>query len=515
MKNKTNEKVGVFSYMEKLFFLPVDERFCTKDYFIMLSTSASLKIMTPDKFGMKKIPADVDEIHRWLLSNTQSRDVLIASAEMLIHGGLIPSRIDLLTEKTIEKRLSTLKQIKEKGVIVYLSVTVTRIPNYNSADEEPEYWEYYGKDISEWSKKYSAIISKTYEEEDIQKENLPTNIPKWIIEDFLNRRKRNFKTVQKCIELTKAGVIDYLSITLDDNAPDSLSFHEAQEHQKLVDKLELNDRVSIRNGADEAMITTLGRFLCDYFERKPKFYTIYRFPESKRLIPPYESSALEDSVNNHIRAVGGIVSEHIEQSDIILFVNNFNGSEKTLESPYQNVNESEIQTIKNELEKILDYAKTHNKILSIADIRYANGSDICLMKALLSMQIDWTKVNYYGWNTAGNSIGTCTGHSIIQYLAQNNFITLERDEIERYQATLILEHYGYQAIVRQKLREAGKDKCNILWTTIPCEDWAISYAKANLHDYLQEINTHFRRNWKLEAYFPWHRTFEIGIVLSE
>jgi hypothetical protein len=81
----------------RLIFLPVDERFCTRDYFIMLAGAAGLDVVSPDKsfLGQKKTPPDLERLHEWALDTVQPGDAMIASVDLLVHGGLIPSRISL------------------------------------------------------------------------------------------------------------------------------------------------------------------------------------------------------------------------------------------------------------------------------------------------------------------------------------------------------------------------------------------------------------------------------------
>lgn len=487
-------------------FLPIDERFCTKDYFVLLGKSVGIPIQVPEKLGMKKIPADADMINSWLsqFSNT----TMVISIEMLVHGGLVPSRIDLLSHETIEKRLKILYKIKENKNQIYSTVTVTRIPKYNSADEEPEYWEYLGVDLYNFSQLVAKNNGKV---DDNLLKIVGEKIPRWVIEDFLWRRQRNFNTVRKCIELTSKGVIDYLSITLDDNGEDSLSRWEGDQHLEYVKRLGIEEKVSIRNGADEASLSTLGKCITDQFDLKPKFYVKYRFPESKHLIPPYESSPLFINVENHIKAVGGVMVNNMDDCEIFLFINNFKGSEEHFESQFQKSDGGLSCDFPSEE---IRYAIRNKKILGIADVRYSNGSEIDLVEKILSLDLDWTRCNYYGWNTAGNTIGSVCAHSVLQLAGNTGYLKIDREEMERYQATLFLEHYGYQAIVRQKLREAGKGKCNILRTTIPCENWAIQFTKEHLSGFLKRINQLFHKNWSMEIFFPWHRSFEIGIILK-
>jgi len=481
-----------------IIFLPLDERFCTKDYFIMLSKSFNLDVLFPDKLGYKKIPADVDYLIDWLMKNTREKDYLLISLDMLLHGGLIPSRLDFLSLETLKNRLGILRRIKNMNTKIYAVKTLTRIPKYNSDDEEPDYWEFFGERLYQ----FSLRISKG-------EYNVPIDIPKWIIDDFIERRKRNLEITKEIINLVKEGIIDYLEITLDDNSEGSLLYKESVELENLAEQMNIRERVSIQNGADEALLTLLSKMITEKFKVRPKFKVIYSFPESKHLIPPYESFPLYINIEKHIKSCGGILSE--DHPDIILYVNNFKGDEKSREAPLQEGHRSEIPY------EILDRIN-QKEIVGIADVRYANGSDRELLEKLLSMNINWNNVSYYGWNTPGNTIGSVCAHTTLQFLANKGYLSINSEEIKKYQATLILEHYGFQADIRQKLVRELEKKLDVRYlrlpyTLIPFEEWAIDFTKKNLKRYLRRINNSFQENWDIEVFFPWHRTFEIGIRL--
>jgi len=485
----------------RIIFLPVDERFCTRDYFLFLTHAADLEVLTPSKklLGQKKVPADVDEIHRWLDCNVRERDILILSIDMLLHGGLKPSRVNLLSLNTLRSRLKILEKLRKRNVKIYLAATITRIPKYNSDDEEPVYWEYFGEKMYRLSLKLAKNNFK------IDRTDL--DIPEWIINDFLWRRKRNYEVVSNLIDLVKNKIIDFLNITLDDNSEGSLSVYEARLHKEKVENFKLSDKVSIHPGADESTMTLLSKALCDYFGISPVFRVVYSNPEYKDLIPPYEGDPLCKSIKNHIEASGGRLTE-ANKYDILMFVNN-NDNPKISESPFQ---PEKPENGRNYFE-IFKYL--NKGIVGIADVKYANGADNFLVKLLLRNEINWSITNYYGWNTAGNTIGTTCAHSIIQFLGKAGKLSINEEKMRKYQAVLLLEHWGYQANVRQKLIEEMRKKGYSQRTLIPVENWAKEYCAHELELYKREIEKAFNKKWNLGLFFPCHRPFDIGIVLSE
>ncbi|ANE41891.1 hypothetical protein JM64_07985 [Fervidobacterium ngatamarikiense] len=493
----------------RVLFLPLDERFCTKDYFIHLCSSVGIDVIFPEHFGLKKTPADVEYLANWLVQNSLGCDFAVLSLDMLLHGGLVPSRLDYTQEETLIKRLNVLSLVKKQNsnLKIYATKTVTRIPTYNSMEEEPDYWVYFGKALYE----YSTSLASGHN----IKEH---NIPQWIIQDFLWRRRRNLQTTKEAINLVKAGVIDFLSIMLDDNSEGSLVYKEACELEQLVAQLGLNEKVQIRNGADEASLSLISKCLCDHFRLQPRFKVIYRKPEHAYLVPPYHSDELDTSTKSHILGAGGHPVDLESEFDILLYVNNFEPDEPK-EAPFQN---KSIQNLKRtehaELIEWIDLAYEQNKIIAIADVRYANGSDNSLVERILEKPINWELTTYYGWNTAGNTLGSTCAHSVLLYLSKKGLLQIDREKLEKYQSILLLEHWGYQANVRkmlyEELRRRNQD-INSCLSMIKDEEWAKRFVEKNLEVYMDRINQSLKKNWKYSVFFPWHRPFEIGIVLID
>jgi hypothetical protein len=492
----------------RILFLPVDERFCTKDYFIHLCSSFGIEVVVPERFGFKKFPADVDYISDWLLENSTKCDLAILSLDMLLHGGLVPSRLDYTHEETLIRRLNILPMLKEKNsnLKVYATKSITRIPTYNSMEEEPDYWVYFGKALYE----YSLNLAK-------EQNTAETGIPQWIAKDFLWRRRRNLRITKEAILLVQSGVIDFLSIMLDDNSEGSLVYKEACELERLVKQLELTDRIHIRNGTDEATLSLLSKSLCDYFGIKPTFKVVYRRPEYKHLVPPYHSDDLTTTTKSHIFGAGGSVSSD-SKFDILLYVNNFE-PEEPAEAPFQNnYPKMKRQDEHTQLLEAIDLAYSQNKIIAIADVRYANGSDNSLIETIFHRNINWEITTYYGWNTAGNTLGSTCAHSVMLHLGKKGLLVIDKEAIERYQSILLLEHWGYQANIRKILyEEISKRNYNAspCLSMIKDEEWAEVFVEKNLQYYIEKINRAFNRNWRCSVFFPWHRPFEIGIVLHD
>src|SRR5262245_61364109 len=94
-------------------------------------------------------PAHTDALVAWLTENGKELDALIVSCEMLGYGGLIASRVSDEPTAPIIARFETLRTLKTRfpNLIILGFNLITRIPSYNDATEEPDYWAKYGVDL--------------------------------------------------------------------------------------------------------------------------------------------------------------------------------------------------------------------------------------------------------------------------------------------------------------------------------------------------------------------------------
>jgi hypothetical protein len=492
---------------KRVVFLPVDERFCTRDYFLLLARAANINVVTPPKsyLGAKKTPPDIRRLLKWLDETVLPGDYLVLSIDMLVHGGLIPSRMSIETLDTLKERLGLLERLKDRDVKIYATMTVTRTPFYNSAEEEPDYWQYFGQDMYDLSR----LLARSFRGERVHRSVIEKmgKIPVHFVKDYLVRRVRNRKLVSLVIELVERGVLDFLNLVLDDNSKESISLAESEIHQARVDSLGIGSKVSIHAGADEATLSLLSRVLSESLGIVPAFEVRYSSPEYKELVPPYEGSPLHRGIYNHIEAAGGRVVEG--EVDIVLLVNN---PEVGLDSPQQ----PSVPANTVPYERFFsDLKAAGRKIKGIADVKYTNGADNYLVKELLNSGLDWLETNYSAWNTAGNTLGTVCAHSIVQFLGQKGLLNLDRSKIKELQAIFFIEHWAFQSNVRQRLLVEAEKKGVRPWTVIPVESWAEEFVRKELEAFAPPVRRALEMDFEIERlFFPWHRSFELGLYVA-
>lgn len=133
----------------KILLLPLDERPCNASFPGRLFPADKVQILLPRKLGHKKEPADCFVLSDFLFEKAKDADALLLSLDMLLYGGLIPSRLHHLKTETLFSRLHLIRELKEKypALPIYAFATVMRCPAYSSDDEEPDYYERFGSAI--------------------------------------------------------------------------------------------------------------------------------------------------------------------------------------------------------------------------------------------------------------------------------------------------------------------------------------------------------------------------------
>ncbi|NGP46367.1 DUF4127 family protein [Bacillaceae bacterium SIJ1] len=243
--------------MTTVVYVPLDERPCNFAYPQMLAsmTDIDLKVPSPSLLGQKKRPADTKQLHQWLIKHCSSADRLIVSLDMLIYGGIVPSRLhDLSVDEGLE-RLSVLSKLKKINPQLKIDAfhLIMRCPSYNSNDEEPDYYETHGADLHlyGWLTDKNTHHSLT-DTEKTQLANVQARLPDNVLHDFTNRRRVNATLNKEAVHLLEQDTINYLFVPLDDHSEYGFSSQEQRELLLHMDQLDVLERTAIHPGADEA-----------------------------------------------------------------------------------------------------------------------------------------------------------------------------------------------------------------------------------------------------------------------
>ena len=376
-------------------YLPLDERPCNYHFAqrIAMGTEVHLRKPSPEVLGDKKIPADYDKVRKYLLDNATTANAYIVSLDMLLYGGIVPSRLHQLDEDELTARLDVLDEIKRinPAVKIYAFQLIMRCPCYSSSDEEPDYYEYCGRGIFLTGQVKHKLELGLVTQDEAQEllgqyaEKIGDNLI-----DFEQRRKVNRNMLVKAVKKLHHA-IDFLVIPQDDSAPYGYTSMDRELIKKQLAENHLEE-VAMYPGADEVGMTLLARAVCEYKKVSPRMHCVYCHEKSPYIIPLYEDRPLKDTLPFQIGTAGCRFADGKEDADIMLYLN-YPSQQPVDESSLPSVGygERDLVTFCN---KMVEDIK-NGKIVALADGAYCNGGDLELFEHVGADDPDSLRLEVY------------------------------------------------------------------------------------------------------------------------
>lgn len=463
----------------KIALIPIDNRpVCYSLPRKIAGIDEDIELFLPEKtdMGNLKKSADIDNILEWLKSLGEI-DALVVALDTIAYGGLIPSRRSRDTVEEITKRLKKFKRIVPKKTQVYAFSSIMRISNNNINEEEKPYWDVYGKKIFE----YSATFHQELTDD--------TDVPKDIINDYLATRKRNFDINKLYEQWFEKGFFNTLVYSKDDCAEYGFNVMEADILERML-RHKSNDKkfALIKTGADEIPLSLFARAIVDFNKKQgkeiPKIKVEYLAPEHKHLISNYEDISVEQSVNGQISLTNCTTTENIDETDMVLVVNNFEEIQGEL-----------VMGV--DTKKFAGEIKLPEKIFMVADIRFTNGADSKFADKLLKNKLGSNFYGYSAWNTTANTLGSLICVALVRYFADKDKYNAKT--FNTIQFIRFLDDWAYQSVVRQIFKKQV-DKPNL------------RALKRLMTPYEKRLKRIFGIEKEIKYSFPWKRFFEIEIL---
>ncbi|MCD4785434.1 MAG: DUF4127 family protein [Candidatus Eremiobacteraeota bacterium] len=439
---------------KRVLFIPLDNRPCTYKMPIRVGRVANLELITPPEklLGRFHKPGDCEEIIKWIQEIEGNFLGAIISTDMPIYGGLVASRKMIANEETaktrLEKLLHAIKLKKEKLGKVYLFSSLFRnAPTYLDESFIP---------LIEKVIKFSVESYHAGKGDDRAKrviEKLKKDIPPKMLNEYLSVRRRNFSVNKILIEKAKDGIFDFLLIGIDDSKIVGLNIQEKEKLQAIIESEDVNDRVMISTGTDEATSLLLSRLLCDMTGINPRVLPVYSNPEGKKITGRYEDRSFEDVIKLQVRTAGGVLTAPDEDADMHLYVHTPSGRQK--EAGGQTLHLGGRKNLM-DFTCSIDMSLKSGISATIADVFYANGADNIFARALVDNINILSLSGFAAWNTAGNSLGTAIAHGIVKTIAGKIVVDEEeRESSLRSHVFLLLERFVddwlYQSNVRPRM----------------------------------------------------------------
>jgi len=493
----------------KTLLLPLDERPCNYIFPQMIgSSNKEIQIVVPDKkiLGDKKTPANISEIEKFLLENVAGCNNIVLSIDMLVYGGLIPSRLHFLTKEETVSRLEIIKKIKSfnPDIKIYAFNCIMRTPQYNSSDEEPDYYADYG--FALFRRKY---LLDYQERHGLDKKELSElkkiKIPQKIIDDYENRRIFNEFINIEIVNYLESKVIDFLVIPQDDSSPYGYTAISQKNVIREIKKKNLDMKVMIYPGADEVALSLLTRAWHDYKGIELKIYPFYSSVLGPSIVPLYEDRPMFESLKSHTRVCKTKLVSTPQDADFILAINS---PGKVAQDTYDEEFDISYTSCRNLLDFVLqikDFIE-EGKPVAVCDSAYCNGGDIQFIHYLDDLDILDKLISYAGWNTNCNTLGTTLAQASIGGKEAGKHNLLYR----------IIEDGCYQAVVRHKVTVDDLEKIDIDDSDISSVLADIeNIIKNKLQSYYESLNVSKKHPVKIKnIYSPWKRMFEIGMEIE-
>jgi Protein of unknown function (DUF4127) len=479
--------------------LPVDGRPVVRQQVQQLVACAGWDLRLPavSALGHFRQPADRDALRAWLLAQAGQASGVVLSLDMLLYGGLVPSRFIDDSLASLQARLALLAELKaaQPDLPVYAFAATMRLSNNNVADEEKSYWALYGEHIWQWSY-HSDRAAHTGDNHSAQQaQAAAARIPPHIQADYRATRQRNFTLTAAALQAVASGLIDRLVLPQDDTAQWGFNIAERRELQARVQAAGLQDRVLIYPGADEVLHTLCAHLVQRLQGKAPlRVAVAYSDPEHVGALHAlYEDRPLTESVQQQIEAVGATRVSSADGADLLLAVHS-QGQEQgdwAMQKPLP-----QRPGITPNWWAQWQAAAQRQQPVALVDLAYANGGDPQLLAQNLPPFF-----TYAAWNTASNSLGGALAHATLAHCGQ----AWHSEASDQVRALRLLEDLAYQAVLRQTLRDRVSED-------------QIAHNSAATTLLLPELNAWAAQQglrWRVARLsFPWQRSFEIDLSLE-
>lgn len=496
----------------KAILIPLDERPCNYHYPRFVSESSDVELLMPsiELLGKKKQRANREALWKYLFENAKDCDYAILSLDMLLYGGLLPSRIHHDKKEELEFYLNQLKKLKSEcpQLTIYAFSCIMRSPQYDSSEEEPDYYENFGYALFKraylMDKKQRVGLSH-----DEEVEFVAIEIDAEIIEDYEQRRNLNLDLNIESLKLVNEGVIEHLVIPQDDSCVYGYTAIAQQRVVKQIEYMNLELCTQIYPGADEVGCSLLIRAYNHSLCRQVKIYPMFASTLGSSLIPLYEDRPILESLKAHVRVCGAKLVNSKSEADLILA---YNCPGNMMQESF---NQSERDLTYTSYRYLYDFVMNISELIAegkkviVCDSAYANGGDLQLLSYMDKLNLLDKIYGYAGWNTNCNSLGSVLAHGMF---------ALDNDIAKQFHHLFIryIEDGIYQPLVRKKINDELLPLWNLSYYDFKNRQ---SEVEAQIKDMLQreydQWNVSKIHPYKIEQlYLPWKRMFEIGIEIK-
>lgn len=460
--------------------------------------------------GDKKIPADIAAVVDFLKVQSADADACVLSLDMLLYGGIIPSRLHHLSEEELVGRLETVRALKHRNpaLKIFAFALIMRCPSYSSADEEPFYYEFCGREIFLTGQvKHKLALGLLSREEAAEALAVYGEKTKGHLADFEHRRQLNRSILEKILAEYR-DCFDVLVIPQDDSSAYGYTTVD-REYLKQVAAQSGCGEVPMYPGADEVGMTLLARAACALMGRQPAVRNVFAHEDSPRVVPLYEDRPVGMTLPMLLHTSGCrvLTGEETEIApDITLYLN------YPSKDPVEVWQEPTEGYAMRDLDGFCDRIAAdvqEGRLAAVADGAYCNGGDAQLV-GMLSQRIALTELAAYaGWNTSSNTLGTTVCQAIFAWLFGKSA------ELELFTAQRLYEDVGYCGKVRREVTSQIEPLGYGYFDAGEEEGVVAQMVRQALERYMGQLLPEISEKYQIDrCRMPWRRMFEVDLTLK-
>jgi hypothetical protein len=510
------------AYRRRIVLLPVDGRPVVRSQVVALAATAGWTLVVPPLalLGHFREPAPREALADWLLREAEEADALVVSVDMLVYGGLVPSRFIADDEASLIARLDVLRRLRARYAEMPIAAfaATMRISNNNVNEEEKPYWDTHGAAIWQWSywSDAAACAESDASVGDVLRREMAARavaardaVPEDIRNDYCATRARNLAVTEACMQLVVDGVVSRLILPQDDTAPHGFNIAERRALEAKVAALGLRDAVAIYAGADEVAATLVARSV-DAFARAPgstsgaplMVYVDESDPANiGALTARYEDRPIRASIQAQWLAAGAELVNDADQADLVCAV----WTRGRVQGDWaMGIPLPEALPDLNWPRRMAAHAAA-GRAVAFADLAYANGGDPALFEVMPPLLATTEWAAYSGWNTASNTLGSLAAQCVLARHGPEGYQSRANKAVL---ALRLAEDFLYQAQWRQHIR-AQRDERSLT------ADALLAHVRAAVEQpinaWLADAGLRYRVR---EIGLPWQRTFEIDLQLE-
>jgi hypothetical protein len=391
--------------------VPLDDRPVTAQLPQLLGTIAGARVAEPPRplLGAYLEPGDPDALAQWLAHDAPAdASGYVVSADMMVYGGLVASRIPGVDRGLAQSRLDRLAALRARRSDAMFSVfgTVMRLaPTGIPALGRAAAFPFAGADVWGGIQQYANLPDPPVSAADAAAANRLRDRLGPQIAAYLATRTRNRDVDLQLLALAAAGAFDRVVLGQDDAGPVGLHLRDLAALRDYAAHWDAPERASIEPGADELGMALLAADLSHAAHIVPRVRIVYSRADGAAINDPIEFAPIDTTIRDLIRTCGAQAVEAGAPADFVLYVR------------VPSTNDDDERAF-------VDAIAADPQHAAIADLTFLATNDYAqqraLTDALTARGVATRVMAFASWNTTANTVGTTLPEAIAVLAGQRS-----------------------------------------------------------------------------------------------